>query len=59
MSLPGSTEDLVGKDGRFTVLILGSDNRKGIVGERTDTMVVASLNPRTATSRWCRCRETP
>ena len=44
---PGSDKELVGKDGRFTVLILGSDKRKGIVGERTDTMVVASLNPTT------------
>ena len=44
---PGSDKELVGKDGRFTVLILGTDKRKGIVGERTDTMVVASLNPTT------------
>jgi LCP family protein required for cell wall assembly len=42
---PGSDKKLVGKDGRFTVLILGSDKRKGIVGERTDTMIVATLDP--------------
>jgi LCP family protein required for cell wall assembly len=42
---PGSNKDLLGKDGRFTVLILGSDKRKDIVGERTDTMIVATLDP--------------
>jgi LCP family protein required for cell wall assembly len=42
---PGSNKELLGKDGRFTVLILGTDKRKGIVGERTDTMIVATLDP--------------
>jgi LCP family protein required for cell wall assembly len=45
VSTPGSDKELVGKDGRFTVLILGTDKRKGIVGERTDTMIVATLDP--------------
>ena len=42
---PLGIEDLVGEDGRLTVLILGSDLRKGIVGERTDAIIVASLDP--------------
>jgi polyisoprenyl-teichoic acid--peptidoglycan teichoic acid transferase len=42
---PVQVSDLVGKDGRFTVLLLGSDHRKGIVGERTDAIIVASIDP--------------
>jgi LCP family protein required for cell wall assembly len=37
--------DLVGSDGRLTVLILGSDLRDGIVGERTDAIIVATIHP--------------
>jgi LCP family protein required for cell wall assembly len=44
---PLRVADLVGKDGRLTVLLLGSDRRKRIVGERTDAIIVASLDPRT------------
>jgi LCP family protein required for cell wall assembly len=40
-----SIADLVGSDGRFTVLILGSDVREGIVGERTDAILTASIDP--------------
>jgi LCP family protein required for cell wall assembly len=42
---PIQVSDLVGRDGRFTVLLLGSDHRKGIAGERTDTIIVASIDP--------------
>jgi polyisoprenyl-teichoic acid--peptidoglycan teichoic acid transferase len=42
---PPQVPDLVGADGRLTVLILGSDIRKGIIGERTDTIIVASIDP--------------
>ena len=35
----------MGSDGRFTVLLLGSDYREGIVGERTDAIIVATLDP--------------
>ncbi len=44
LSMPGASE-LLGRDGRLTVLILGSDLREGIVGERTDTIIVATLDP--------------
>lgn len=45
---PGpALDELVGHDGRLTVLILGSDARKGIVGERTDAMIVATMDPAT------------
>ncbi len=37
--------DLLGTDGRLTVLILGSDAREGIVGSRTDTIIVATIDP--------------
>jgi len=43
---PLRVEDLVGEDGRLTAVILGSDYREGIVGERTDAIIVASINPR-------------
>jgi len=35
----------LGRDGRFTMLLLGSDYRKGIGGERTDVMLVMSIDP--------------
>lgn len=38
-------EDLLGDDGRLSVLILGSDRREGIVGERTDAIIVATISP--------------
>ncbi len=43
---PLRLEDLVGEDGRLTVLILGSDHRDGVIGERTDAIIVASVDPR-------------
>jgi polyisoprenyl-teichoic acid--peptidoglycan teichoic acid transferase len=42
---PVRVEDLLGSDGRLTVLLLGTDKRKGIVGERTDAIIVASVDP--------------
>lgn len=44
---PPQLSDLLGADGRLTVLILGSDVRKNIIGERTDTIIVASIDPAT------------
>jgi LCP family protein required for cell wall assembly len=35
----------VGRDGRLTVLLLGSDRRRNIAGERTDAIIVASVDP--------------
>ena len=42
---PPSVAELAGEDGRLTVLILGSDVRKGIAGERTDAIIVATIDP--------------
>ena len=42
---PPSAAELAGDDGRLTVLILGSDVRKGIIGERTDAIIVATIDP--------------
>ena len=36
---------LVGEDGRFTLLVLGSDYRRGHAGNRTDTIMVVSIDP--------------
>lgn len=46
---PPQVADLLGEDGRLTVLILGSDVRKGIIGERTDAIIVASIDPSSGT----------
>ena len=43
---PLQVADLVGTDGRLTVLILGSDFREGVIGSRTDAIIVASIDPR-------------
>lgn len=43
---PLRVADLVGTDGRLTVLVLGSDHREGVIGTRTDAVIVASINPR-------------
>lgn len=37
----------LGKDGRLTVLLLGSDWRKDAGGERLDVLMVATIDPRT------------
>lgn len=36
---------LLGSDGRFTILLMGSDYRRGHAGTRTDTMMVISIDP--------------
>lgn len=38
---------IAGGDGRFTILILGSDARRNLVGERTDAIMVATIDPTT------------
>jgi LCP family protein required for cell wall assembly len=40
-------ERIAGSDGRFTVLLLGSDARGKLLGERTDTIMVVSIDPST------------
>jgi LCP family protein required for cell wall assembly len=40
-------DQLVGSDGRFTMLLLGSDARPGLGGERTDTIMIATIDPAT------------
>jgi LCP family protein required for cell wall assembly len=42
---PIMISDLLGSDGRLTMLILGSDLREGIVGERTDAIILATIDP--------------
>ena len=45
-SAPPPTRDaLLGKDGRLTVLLLGSDYRPAHPGNRTDTIMVVSIDP--------------
>ncbi len=46
-SLAGPTSASAGSDGRYTVLVVGSDWRARLVGtgERTDVMMVVSINP--------------
>jgi LCP family protein required for cell wall assembly len=39
------SQRLMGRDGRFTVLLLGSDARGGRLAGRTDAMIVASVDP--------------
>ena len=46
-SLPSSA---LGRDGRFTVLLLGSDAGPSRSGARTDTMVLLSIDPRKRTA---------
>jgi LCP family protein required for cell wall assembly len=43
-STPAESLRILGGDGRFTILLLGSDARWGITG-RTDAMLVASVDP--------------
>ena len=44
---PLRLDDLLGEDGRLSVLILGSDARDGIIGERTDAIIIATIDPTT------------
>ena len=42
---PPGADPLLGNDGRFTVLLLGSDFRPAHPGNRTDAIMVASVDP--------------
>ena len=44
---PISPDPVLGSDGRLTVLLLGSDARRGLSGNRTDVIMVVSLDPTT------------
>jgi LCP family protein required for cell wall assembly len=44
-SAPGGPDPLLGKDGRFTALVLGSDARPSHPGNRTDAIMVVSVDP--------------
>jgi anionic cell wall polymer biosynthesis LytR-Cps2A-Psr (LCP) family protein len=47
-ALTGKAQISEGSDGRITVLLIGSDHRDGgSNGERTDTILVVSINPNT------------
>jgi polyisoprenyl-teichoic acid--peptidoglycan teichoic acid transferase len=43
---PTGADPLLGTDGRFTVLLLGSDYRPAHPGNRTDAIMVVSVDPR-------------
>jgi LCP family protein required for cell wall assembly len=47
---PPGTDPLLGTDGRLTVLLLGSDYRPAHPGNRTDAIMVVSLDPTTGKS---------
>jgi LCP family protein required for cell wall assembly len=42
-----TADPLLGTDGRFTILLLGSDYRPAHPGNRTDTIMVVSIDPTT------------
>ncbi len=42
---PSGPDTLLGSDGRFTILLLGSDYRPSNPGNRTDAMMVVSVDP--------------
>ncbi len=45
-AIPG-LDDLLGTDGRFTMLLLGVDSRTKQLGGRTDTIMFVTINPKT------------
>jgi LCP family protein required for cell wall assembly len=46
LAMPAATPDpLLGLDGRFTILLLGSDYRGSSPGNRTDTIMIVSVVP--------------
>ena len=47
---PAGADPLLGTDGRLTVLLLGSDYRPAHPGNRTDAMMVVSVDPTTGKS---------
>jgi LCP family protein required for cell wall assembly len=42
---PAESLRLLGRDGRFTILLLGSDARPSLSGLRTDAILIASVDP--------------
>jgi LCP family protein required for cell wall assembly len=46
-TLPPGADPLLGTDGRFTVLLLGTDYRPSHPGNRTDAIMVVSVDPST------------
>ena len=44
--IPGLDEDLLGTDGRLTVLLMGVDSRTRRITGRTDTLMFVTINPR-------------
>jgi polyisoprenyl-teichoic acid--peptidoglycan teichoic acid transferase len=48
--LPPRADPLLGTDGRLTVLLLGSDYRPSSPGNRTDAMMIVSVDPTTGKS---------
>lgn len=44
-SSPADSNALLGNDGRLTVLLLGSDYRPSSAGNRTDTIMIVSIDP--------------
>ena len=42
---PDMSRRILGRDGRFTILLLGSDARPSHPGIRTDTIIIASVDP--------------
>ncbi len=42
---PMQVADLLGTDGRLTVLILGTDARENVIGHRTDAIILATIDP--------------
>ncbi len=46
-TLPAGADALLGTDGRFTVLLLGTDYRPAHPGNRTDAIMVVSVDPST------------
>jgi polyisoprenyl-teichoic acid--peptidoglycan teichoic acid transferase len=47
---PGTADPLLGTDGRLTVLLLGSDYRPAKPGNRTDAIMIVSVDPTTGKS---------
>ena len=47
---PPGSDPLLGTDGRYTVLLLGSDYRPAHPGNRTDAIMVVSIDPTTGAS---------
>jgi LCP family protein required for cell wall assembly len=44
--IPGLDEDLLGSDGRLTILLMGVDSRGEAITGRTDSLMFVTINPR-------------